>query len=449
MYKLQATLMLIAMIAVFSLVFRAYGHLRSASATRLPAQSASASVTSFAAQQRDDRETARFLAARVERDPQDMIADNMLAGLYLQKVRETGSLDYLVRAERLVHTSLASVPAVENLSGLALLTRTQFMAHQWTAARDNARRMTMLDAGKSEPYGMLGDAQMELGNYDKAEAAFQTMTSLGGGIGTETRLGGYALINGAPRTARKHYSHAVSYALDMPIPPRETIAWCQWRMGETEFLVGHYADAENDYRDALSSFPNYYLVLASLGRVRAARGDLSDAIRDYEQAVSIIPYPTFVGALGDLYQLTGRPQDAAAQYALVSQISRLSKLNGELYNRQYALFYADHDLKPQEAYAEASREYAVRRDIYGADAVAWTALKAGKLAVARVRIKEALRLGTQDAMLFYHAGMISRASGDTAGAKAFLARALALNPQFDPLQSRRARQALAGLSAKA
>ena len=124
-------------------------------------------------------------------------------------------------------------------------------------------------------------------------------------------------------------------------------------------------------------------------------------------------------------------------------------MNGELYNRQYALFYADHSLRPEEAYAEASREYAVRRDIYGADAVAWTALKAGKLAVARARIKEALRLGTQDAMLFYHAGMISRAAGDTAGAKAFLERALVLSPQFDPLQVRRARQALAGLSAKA
>jgi len=84
----------------------------------------------------------------------------------------------------------------------------------------------------------------------------------------------------------------------------------------------------------------------------------------------------------------------------------------------------------------------VRRDIYGADAVAWTALKAGKLAEAQAAIKEALRLGTQDAKLFYHAGMIARAAGNRASARAYLQQALRLNPQFDPLQALIAKKAL-------
>ena len=108
-----------------------------------------------------------------------------------------------------------------------------------------------------------------------------------------------------------------------------------------------------------------------------------------------------------------------------------------------ALFYADHDLKAEEAYNLASKEYEARRDIYGADALAWTALKAGKLAEAQAAIKEALRLGTQDARLLYHAGVIARAAGDRAAAGDYLRRALALNPQFDPLQVKFAQQALA------
>jgi Flp pilus assembly protein TadD len=88
------------------------------------------------------------------------------------------------------------------------------------------------------------------------------------------------------------------------------------------------------------------------------------------------------------------------------------------------------------------REYEVRRDIYGADALAWTALKAGKIAEARLAIKEVLRLGTKDARLFYHAGMIARAAGDKSGARDYLKRTLALNPQFDPLQAPIARKAL-------
>ena len=149
-----------------------------------------------------------------------------------------------------------------------------------------------------------------------------------------------------------------------------------------------------------------------------------------------------MAALGDLYRLAGRDKDAAAQYSLVEKIGRLNELNGALYNRQLALFCADHDLKPEGAYANASREYAVRRDIYGADALAWTALKAGKIAEAQAAIKDALRLRTKDARLFYHAGMIACAAGDMKNARNYLHQALVLSPQFDPLQASIARKAL-------
>ncbi|MDQ3754163.1 MAG: hypothetical protein M3371_05460, partial [Acidobacteriota bacterium] len=123
--------------------------------------------------------------------------------------------------------------------------------------------------------------------------------------------------------------------------------------------------------------------------------------------------------------------------------ARLSELNGELYNRQLAMFYADHDLKLEEAYTLAKKEYDARRDIYGADALAWTALKAGKIPEAQAAIKEALRFNTQDAKLFYHAGLIARAAGDGRAARDWLTRALKLNPKFDPLQAANAQRALA------
>ncbi|MDQ3040839.1 MAG: hypothetical protein M3R11_00480, partial [Acidobacteriota bacterium] len=143
----------------------------------------------------------------------------------------------------------------------------------------------------------------------------------------------------------------------------------------------------------------------------------------------------FIAALGDLYKLAGRETDAQKQYELVKQIGRLSELNGSLYNRQLALFYADHDIKIDEAHRLAAKEYVVRKDIYGADALAWTALKAGKLTEAQAAIKDALRLGTNDAKIFYHAAMIARASSNETAARDFLQRALKLNPQFDPLHS--------------
>ncbi len=74
--------------------------------------------------------------------------------------------------------------------------------------------------------------------------------------------------------------------------------------------------------------------------------------------------------------------------------------------------------------------------------MAWTALKAGGINEAQTAIKAALRLGTRDAKLLYHAGMIARDAGDQTSARDYLKRTLALNSRFDQLQSSIALKAL-------
>ncbi len=386
----------------------------------------------------------RFLEARVKSDPDDFVANNKLAAFYLQRARETGAFNYLELATRAAKTSLASVPVLRNAGGLSALTQTELSLHDFAAARDHARQLTEIDPSEGYPYALLGDALLELGDYDGAAVAFQQLQRKGGGISdsSETRQARLAFLRGDSANATHHFTTALVLALNYTVPPRETVAWCRWQLGETAFAEGDYATAERHYREALVTFPDYYRALASLGRVRAAIGDLPGAIVQYEHVVRILPDPSFVAALGDLYQLAGRERDAATQYALVEQIGHLSAVSGALYNRQLALFYADHDLKAEEAYAATAREYETRHDIYGADALAWTALKAGRISEAQAAIKDALKLGTQDAKLFYHAGMIARTAGHKDAARDYLNHARTLNPQFDPLQAMIASRAL-------
>ena len=47
--------------------------------------------------------------------------------------------------------------------------------------------------------------------------------------------------------------------------------------------------------------------------------------------------------------------------------------------------------------------------------------------------QEALKLGTKDALLFFHAGMIHDKLGNRPEARAFLEHGLALNPYFSVL----------------
>jgi tetratricopeptide (TPR) repeat protein len=397
------------------------------------------------------QQTIHFLENRIKSDPEDFIADNKLASYYLQRVRETGDLTYLKLASQASRASLSTMPAEHNVGGLTALAQTEFTSHEFAASRDHAKRLAEMEPDKSYPQQILGDALLELGEYDEAAAAFWKMERMGSfqgltRVATEQREARLAMLHGDTATALNHMQNATALALAMPVPPRETVAWCRWQLGELAFSRGDYAAAEQHDRDALTTFPDYYRALASLGRVRAARGDVAGGIEQYEQAVRLLPDPSFVAALGDLYELAGRHKEAAEQYALVEAIARLIKASGNLYNRQQALFQADHDMHRQEAYANAAKEYSVRKDIYGADAVAWTALKAGKLPEAQTAIKDALRLGTQDAKLFYHAGMIARAAGDKASAVEDLERALTLSPQFDPMQASAARDMLVSLA---
>lgn len=386
----------------------------------------------------------RFLENKVKDNPEDFIAHNKLAGYYLQRLRETGNVTDIDLAFRAARASLETVPADHNAGGLAVLAQAELASHDFPGARDHARQLVEVEPNKAYPFQILGDALLELGAYDEASAAYRKseLLSFGPSIASETRLARVALLKGNTVEARERFTNALTAALAAVTQQRETIAWCRWQLGEIAFHLGDYPAAEQHYRDSLTTFENYRQGLAGLGKVRAAQGDLAGAIEQYERVTRIIPDPNFVSALGDLYLAAGRLPDAQAQYTLVEQIGRLSALNGALYNRQLALFYADHDLKPEEAYALAAKEYEVRRDVYGADALAWSAFKAGKLDEAKTAIVEALRLGTKDARLFYHAGMIALASGDQAKGREFLKRALELSPKFDPIQAPLAEAAL-------
>jgi hypothetical protein len=60
--------------------------------------------------------------------------------------------------------------------------------------------------------------------------------------------------------------------------------------------------------------------------------------------------------------------------------------------------------------------------------------------------REALRLGTRDARLYYHAGVIAYAQGDRSTASRQLQTALQINPAFSILEAPQARALLAELS---
>ncbi|HEV8366798.1 MAG TPA: tetratricopeptide repeat protein [Pyrinomonadaceae bacterium] len=377
------------------------------------------------------------LEQRVADNPKDFVALNKLSSYYLQRQRETGEDKYIALAAKVAKSSLAVIPAERNQGALAALAQAELASHQFATARDYAEQLIKLEPDKKYPRQILLDALIELGDYKRAEEVFALVKKTSEpGISSETRAAKFELLHGNTASARQHIANALSFGMQQVPRSRESIAWCHWQMGELYFSTGNYPEAEKSFKEALATFPDYYRALAAMARVRSALGDLNGAIRYGEQAVQVISEPALLSLLGDLYKLAGRDADAGRQYELTEKTALQEAAEGRLHKRELALFYADHDLKPLDSFTLASEDYKNRSDIYGADALAWAALKANKLTEAQAAIKEALKLGTQDARIFYHAGRIMRAAGNETAARDYFKREAELNPQFDPLQSR-------------
>jgi Flp pilus assembly protein TadD len=175
--------------------------------------------------------------------------------------------------------------------------------------------------------------------------------------------------------------------------------------------------------------------------VEVAGGDRPGAIRRYRRVVHRLPLPEYVVGLGESELAAGRPVRARRDLTLVQAEQRLLAANGVNTDVDLALFQADHG-SPSEAVVLARRAWKAAPSVRSADALGWALTRTGR-AVAGLRwSKRALMLGSRDATFLYHAGMAARAAGRVRLARAYLSKAVALNPRFSPLYGPRARRAL-------
>ncbi|HEU4371227.1 MAG TPA: tetratricopeptide repeat protein [Methylomirabilota bacterium] len=398
-----------------------------------------------AAQPRETDHVIQFYQARVARDPDDFLSYNKLGTAYVQKARDTGDIVYYDLAEKALRRSLGLVsqgPAASTAT--TWLAVVEFARHRFRDALAAAEQALALDPGEFSAYAVVGDAYLELGEYDKAAQAYGRLLDLSGPLHPHSRLAHLKFLTGEPEAAVAHMRRAVAAARGGL--PGENIAWTHAQLGELLFQVGDLAGAEKAHQDALAGHPGYHRAQAGLAGVRAAQRRYADAIELYRKAISVVPLPEYAAALGDVYTKAGRASDAKQQYDLVEFIGRLNALNKTIYNRELALFYADHDMKPKEALALAEQELQARRDIYTYDVLGWALYRNGRPREAAAAMAEALRLGTRDARLYFHAGMIHMALGDAARARDYLSRALAINPRFHPLHADVATRVLAELT---
>jgi tetratricopeptide (TPR) repeat protein len=369
----------------------------------------------------------------------DVHEQNLLAGAYIQKMRETTDFGYIDRAARIVNHVLSAEP--DNYEALRLRSEIGLELHQFAEVASFSRQMTRIAPDDAWNWGTLGDALMELGQYDGAADAYQKMVSLRPNQSSYNRASYYRWVMGDAEGAIAIMQRAIASGSSA----HENTAWCLVDLGNLYFKTGRLAEAEESYRSALRTFDGYYPAYAGLGRVQAAQGKFADAIASLKRAQSVVPMPEYAAALADLYARTGKKVEAERQLQLIDVIDKMACANNEKTNRNLALVFADQGRNLARALELAQAELQVRGDVYTYDALAWALYRNGKLAEAAESSSKALRLGTPEPAFSYHAGMIANALGNKPEAAKHLERALALNPYFDPRQAEIAAASLRAL----
>lgn len=370
----------------------------------------------------------------IEKIPDAPNGYNKLAVAYIRSARESGDFSLNANAQAAVDRALEIDPV--NYDSLKLKASLLLTFHRFGEALELGKKLEPFSKNDAFIYGVLTDANVELGNYKEAVESVQKMVDTRPNMESYARVGHVRSLHGDSKGAIE----ALSLASRIADPgDKEAQSWCLVFLGNELYNVGLFSEAERQYDAALKILPDFHLALAGKGRARIAAGDYENAVKFLTETQTRVPSTEVVITLGDVYAKTGNQEKAAEQYKLAEFIEQ--KL-GNLDQRRLALMWADQDVKLDEALTIAEREHAARKDIYTADIYAWCLYKKGRFQEAKTAIAEAMRLKTKDARFLYHAGMIEKELGNKKVAKDYLQKSLQTNPAFDVLQAEKAKTAL-------
>jgi tetratricopeptide (TPR) repeat protein len=294
--------------------------------------------------------------------------------------------------------------------------------HRFKESETLARRLVQ-QRGLSFDYGLLGDALMEQGKLSEAVEAYQRMMNLKPDLRAYARAAHIRWLKGDLQGAIDAMQLAVGAASPNDA---ESAAWVNTRLAFYEFQAGRFDEAEQRCAFALSLQSNYPPTLLLKGKMLLAQNRFDEAVDALRDATKLNPLPEYQWTLAEALRAGGRENEASG----IEMQLRQRGASGD--PRTLALFLATRRENPEMALRLAKEEFDSRGDVFTHDALAWSLAAAGNLTQAQSEMQRALAEGTEDARLFFHAGVIASQAGYAADAERWLHKASELSQLLLP-----------------
>ncbi|MBC7884780.1 MAG: tetratricopeptide repeat protein [Saprospiraceae bacterium] len=299
------------------------------------------------------------LKLAIQKKSDDQESKIRLAQLFIREARVTGEHGHYYNAAlTMTDRILQSKKLSKDMQFLAMVTKAgvQLSHHDFQGALLTGQKAVVINPNNPQIYGVLVDANVELGNYAEAVKLADIMIAMKPDLRSYARISYIREIHGEVDEAFE----AMKMAVEAGIPGYEDTSWAMLTLADMYKLYGRYDEAVSLYKEILAQRPDYPFAVAALGSVYMEKNVLNTAESMTKDAISTIPEVGFYTQLAEIYKKQGKTEEASSLIKEIFTMLADDEKTGHNMNLEYANVYLDLLNDTDKALEYAQKEYQKR-----------------------------------------------------------------------------------------
>lgn len=363
------------------------------------------------------------LKQAIAKNPGEVKPRLQIATIYMAEARITGEHPYYYPAVLKILDGVLSMDP-RNFEATTFKASVKMSQHHFAEARELAEQARQINPSNAYVYGVLVDANVELGNYEEAVAVSDKMQALKPSLESYSRASYLREIYGNYPSSIE----AMKLAVQAGLPGSEPYCWSKNTLAHLYIVTGQLDKAENEFKEILAIRPSYAFALGGQAQVQTLRKEYDKALVTLGKASAIMPEFSFHEQMAEIYALQGNKGKAATAYAEVVKMLDEDAQSGHTVDLELCRLYTKTGQLDSAAYY-GQKEFAKRpKNIDVNHAMATVAFQKNDLKKAQEYIEVAMRTGSKDPELLQQASQIALAMGNVGESKKLIAEAKKVNP---------------------
>ena len=363
------------------------------------------------------------LFSNIKKDALDLKSKLLLAQLYMQEARITGEHPYYYPATLIILEEVVKQDP-ENFEAHAFKASVLLSLHHFKEALEVGTKAAEINMDNGFIYGVLCDANVELGNYEEAVKMSDKMQSLRPSLEAYSRVSYLREIYGDNSGAIE----AMKLAYQAGLAGSEEASWAGNILSNLYENNGDLNNAAAMSETILAQRPGYAFSVNTLGQIEMDKGNYDKAIAKFDEAIKVIPEVTFYENKAMALKRKGETAKSRDIYEKCILMLREDVASGHFVDMELAKIYlelGDNTNAMKFARIEFDRR---PENIDANHTIALVFHVMQDYAAAKKHIDKAMRMGTKDAKLLADASQIEKDLGNVKVAMELINKSKKINP---------------------